>query len=40
MMPKQQIKSLSMPCDLITAKLNQEADTVHNDIVSWDTHMC
>jgi len=35
-MSKQQIKSLSMTYDLITARLNQEADIVYNDIMSWN----
>jgi len=34
MMPKQQIKSLSMTCNLIITELNQEADMVYNNIVS------
>ena len=33
-MPKQQIKSLSITCDLITAELNQKVDIVYNNIIS------
>ena len=39
MIPKWQIKSLLITCDLITAKLNQEVDIVYDDIMSWDTYI-
>jgi len=33
-------QSLSMTCDLIIARLNQEVDMVYNNIVSWHTCIC
>ena len=28
-----------MTCDLITAELNQKADMVYNNIMSWNTYI-